>query len=61
MLIKTKSDPNDSFAPMAVPEVAHLDVARIQRERLAAVDPGKQVHSGILHGLVGNEMPQPFG
>ncbi|KAH6914203.1 mediator complex subunit MED14-domain-containing protein [Coprinopsis sp. MPI-PUGE-AT-0042] len=58
MLIKTASDPNDSFAPMAILEVAHLDVARIQRERLAAVDTGRQ---GILHGLVGNELPQPFG
>jgi hypothetical protein len=61
MLIKTKSDPSDSFAPMAVPEVAHLDVARIQRERLAAVDAGKQAHPGILHGLLGSEIPQSFG
>ena len=60
MLINTASDPRDSFAPMAVLEVAHLDVARIERERLSPTDPGKQAHSNLLHGLVGNELPEPF-
>ena len=58
MMIKTAKNPMDAFAPMIVLEVAHLDVARIQRERLNPNDPPRPSHSNILPGLVG---PEPFG